>query len=82
MAFVRIRCSREIDGNDMEQIVKAFDELHRHTGAPKLIISKTVKGKGVSFMENNYKWHHGSLTDEQYQTAMNDLDRELEDLDR
>lgn len=68
----------EIDGNNMEEIVAAFERLHGHGGKPKLIISRTVKGKGISFMENNKKWHHGTLTKEQYETAMAELDREME----
>ena len=62
-----------IDGNNMEEILKAFDYLSTVTGKPKLILADTVKGKGISFMENGVKWHHGSLTKEQYQTAMTEL---------
>lgn len=72
----------EIDGNNMEEILAAFERLHRCCGKPKLIISKTVKGKGVSFMEGNKKWHHGTLTKEQYETAMRELDREMEVLEQ
>lgn len=68
----------QIDGNDMKQIVGAFDELHTHKGKPKLIIADTLKGKGVSFMEGNAAWHHGSLDDRQYQIAVKDLEKEME----
>ncbi len=64
----------------MRQILDAFDDLHRCTGKPKLIIAETVKGKGVSFMENNKKWHHGHLSDAEFAEATADLDRELEEL--
>ncbi len=62
-----------INGNNMEEILKAFDYLSTVAGKPKLILADTVKGKGVSFMENGVKWHHGSLTEEQYQAAMAEL---------
>jgi len=47
----------EIDGHDMAQIDKALDQAERTTGTPTLIVAHTVKGKGVSFMENNPEWH-------------------------
>ena len=71
----------QIDGNDMEQIIAAFDALLLQTGKPKLIIANTCKGKGVSFMEGNVAWHHGSLTDEQYRIAMGELAREWGNLE-
>lgn len=68
-----------IDGNDTAQIEKAFTHLFHVTGKPKLILADTVKGKGISYMENNAKWHHGSLTEEQYRMAMEELtEREVE----
>ena len=72
----------QINGNDMEQIVAALDELHRRTGKPKLIIADTLKGKGVSFMEGNVAWHHGSLDDQQYRIAMEDLEKAREALNQ
>lgn len=71
-----------IDGNDMEQIVNALDELHRRTGKPKLIIADTLKGKGVSYMEGNVAWHHGSPDDRQYRIAMEDLEKAMEALNQ
>ena len=62
-----------IDGNDMDEILGTFEKLSGVKGKPKLIIADTIKGKGVSYMENNVKWHHGSLTKEQYQLAMTEL---------
>jgi transketolase len=59
----------EIDGNDIEQIYDAYHEPLRE-GIPKAIIGNTIKGKGVSFMENNPDWHHNRLTKDQYDTAM------------
>lgn len=63
----------EIDGHDMSQIVAALDEVKGVSGKPSAIISHTVKGKGVSFMENNPAWHSKGVSDEQYQIALRDL---------
>ena len=61
------------DGNDMEQLAAAFKEARETKGMPTAIIMKTVKGKGVSFMENQVGWHGKAPNDEQYQDAMEDL---------
>ena len=61
------------DGNDMEQLAAAFKEARETKGMPTAIIMKTVKGKGVSFMENQVVWHGKAPNDEQYQAAMEDL---------
>ena len=61
------------DGNDMDQIREAFAEAKKVTGKPVAIILKTVKGKGVSFMENQVAWHGSAPNDEQYEIAMADL---------
>ena len=63
------------DGNDMEQLRAAFAEARTVKGKPVVIIMKTVKGKGVSFMENQASWHGSAPNDEQYQTAMEDLEK-------
>lgn len=65
----------DIDGNDMEQVVKALEEAKTVKGKPTAIIANTVKGKGVSFMENVGKWHSSGLTDDEYRIAMDDLKR-------
>ncbi len=64
-----------IDGNDFDQIEKAFNEARATKGKPTCIVAKTVKGKGVSFMENNVSWHGTAPNDEQYAVAMADLDK-------
>lgn len=69
----------EIDGNSMEQVVKALNEAVTIKDKPIAIISNTVKGKGVSFMENNPKWHSGAISDEEYEIAMKDLERTEEE---
>ena len=61
------------DGNDMVQIEAAFKEAREVKGMPVAIIIKTVKGKGVSFMENQAGWHGKAPNDEQYAVAMEDL---------
>lgn len=62
-----------IDGHNFEQIRAAFEEAKTVKGMPTVIIVKTVKGKGVSFMENNYKWHGTAPNDEKYVAAMEEL---------
>lgn len=64
-----------IDGNDMEQIKKAFDEAKTVKGKPVAIIAKTVKGKGVSFMENQVGWHGKAPNDEEFEKAMAELEK-------
>ena len=63
------------DGNDMEQLAAAFKEARETKGMPSAIIMKTVKGKGVSFMENQASWHGVAPNDEQYAVAMADLEK-------
>ena len=64
----------EIDGNDMEQILKTFDAIKNSTSQkPKCIIGNTVKGKGVSFMENQVGWHGVAPKKDQYEQAMKEL---------
>ena len=63
------------DGNDMDQLRTAFDEAKATKGMPTAIIMKTVKGKGVSFMENQVGWHGKAPNDEQYAQAMEELEK-------
>jgi transketolase len=63
------------DGNDMDQLRAAFKEARETKGQPSAIIMKTVKGKGVSFMENQASWHGTAPNDEQYAVAMADLEK-------
>lgn len=64
-----------IDGNDFDQIDAAFKEAKTVKGQPTAIIAKTVKGKGVSFMENQAGWHGKAPNDEEYKIAMEDLEK-------
>ena len=61
------------DGNDMDQLKAAFDEAKTVKGMPTAIIMKTVKGKGVSFMENQAGWHGKAPNAEQLAQALADL---------
>ena len=61
------------DGNDMAQVAAAFAAAREVTGAPVAIIAETVKGKGVSFMENQVGWHGKAPNDEQFEQAMAEL---------
>lgn len=63
------------DGNDMDQLRAAFAEARATKGMPTAIVMKTVKGKGVSFMENQASWHGVAPNDEQYAVAMADLEK-------
>ena len=65
----------EIDAHDFEQIDAAFKKARETKGMPTAIIAKSVKGKGVSFMENQASWHGTAPNDEQYAQAMADLEK-------
>ncbi|WP_346663036.1 transketolase [uncultured Merdimonas sp.] len=64
-----------IDGHDFDAIRAAFQEARETKGCPTAIIAKTIKGKGVSFMENQASWHGAAPNDEQYAVAMADLEK-------
>ena len=68
------------DGNDFDQLAAAFKEARETKGVPTAIIMKTVKGKGVSFMENQAGWHGKAPNDEQYAIAMEELKKVEEEL--
>ena len=64
-----------IDGNDFDQIEAAFKEARKTKGMPTAIIAKTIKGKGVSFMQDQARWHGKAPNDEEYKIAMEDLEK-------
>ena len=70
-----------IDGHDFDAIEKAFNEAETVANQPTVIIQKTVKGKGVSYMENNVAWHGAAPNEEQYNIAMSELKAHLEELE-
>lgn len=69
-----------INGNDFDEIASAFANAKAAKGKPTAIIAKTVKGKGISFMENQVGWHGAAPNDEQYATAMEELKKAGEEL--
>ena len=69
-----------IDGHDFDQIDAAFCEADTIKDKPTVIIAKTVKGKGVSFMENKASWHGSTPNDEQYEQAVKELNEHLASL--
>jgi len=68
------------NGNDFDQLKSAFDEARNIKGKPTAIIMKTVKGKGISFMENQAGWHGKAPNDEQFEIAMAELEKVGEEL--
>ena len=64
---------KEVDGHNIEELVNTFDQLPFENGKPSFIIAHTVKGKGVSYMENVPKWHHGVPNTEQLEQALAEL---------
>lgn len=70
-----------IDGHNLDEIEAAFEEARATKGQPTAIIAKTVKGKGVSFMENQASWHGSAPNDEQYEVAMSELKAALAELE-
>ncbi len=69
-----------VDGNDFDALKAAFDEAKATKGMPTAIVAKTVKGKGVSFMEDNAGWHGKAPNDDEYAIAMEELTKEGEKL--
>ncbi len=69
-----------IDGHDFDAIDKAFNEAETVANQPVAIIQKSVKGKGVSYMENQVSWHGAAPNEEQYNIAMSELQAKLDEL--
>lgn len=70
-----------MDAHDFDSIEKAFDEAENISGKPVVIVQKSIKGKGVSFMENQVSWHGSAPNAEQYEQAMNELDAVQKELE-
>ena len=68
---------RHVDGHDLNALKETFDALPFVEGKPCLVIAHTVKGKGVSYMENELKWHHGVPSEQQYTDALTELDNAM-----
>ena len=71
----------KIDGHDFDQIEAAYKEAEQTKGQPTMILAKTVKGKGVSFMENQAGWHGKAPNDEEFEIAMNELSAQLAEVE-
>jgi len=67
----------ETNGNDIEALINVFAQMDYANKKPKLLISHTTKGNGISYMENLARWHHGVPTEEQYQQAMDEIDKRI-----
>ncbi len=70
----------EADGNNITSILNALEKATEKSGKPHVIIAETTKGKGVSFMENVAKWHHGVPSEEQLAKALSELDERIKEL--
>jgi transketolase len=71
---------KEINGNDIDELLNAFNSLPFEKGKPSVIIAHTTKGKGISYMENQLKWHHGVPNKDEYELAQKELDEQLMNL--
>ncbi len=70
-----------VDGHDFDALVKAFEDAKTCKGKPTVLLAKTTKGKGVSFMEGNYAWHGKAPNDEQYEQAKAEVEAKLAELE-
>jgi transketolase len=66
-----------VDGTSIEALLAAFRAAPFSTGKPSLVLARTVKGRGVSFIENNAAWHHSVPSEAQYKQAMAELSEQL-----
>jgi transketolase len=73
---------RSADGHDVGALSETLQAVPFRAGAPSLLIARTLKGKGISFMENDPRWHHGVPDETQYDRAQRELDRLLEEAQR
>ncbi len=72
---------RSVDGHDVTALSNVLSQTPFAPGKPSVLIANTTKGKGVSFMENVAKWHHGVPSDDQYKQAMAELESQLAEVD-
>ena len=68
---------RHTDGHNFDELKETFDAMPFTEGKPSLVIAHTIKGKGISYMENVPKWHHGVPTEKQYEDALSELDNAM-----
>lgn len=72
---------QEINGHDYSEIIDCMEKIPFKKSKPSLILANTIKGKGVSFMENTHKWHGGAPTGELAETALNEVTSSLEQIE-
>ncbi len=72
----------ELNGDSMEDILRAFSEIDYTNQKPHLLVSNTTKGRGVSFMEGIAKWHHGVLNEEQCKDAVKEIEERIKTLEK
>lgn len=68
---------RHVDGNDIAALVDTFEQLPFEAGKPNLVLAHTIKGKGISFMEDAVKWHHKVPSDDEFSQALAELDQAI-----
>lgn len=68
---------REVDGNNIKELLNIFRKVPFETGKPSLILAVTTKGKGISFIENRANWHHKVPSEEEFVKAMEELDAQM-----
>ena len=73
---------KEMNGDDIDDIVKSFSNINFENHCPHLLISHTTKGKGVSYMENVVKWHHGVPTEEEFNWAIQEISERIATLEK
>jgi transketolase len=73
--FAAFGCAVKVcDGNDIENLINIFEQVPFEPGKPNLVLARTVKGKGIQFIENVVKWHHKVPTDDEMTAALQELD--------
>ena len=70
---------KEMNGDDIADIVSTLESIDFQNGRPHLLISKATKGLGVSFMENVAKWHHGVPNEDQYEQAVREINKRIQE---
>ncbi len=73
---------KEMNGDDIDDIVESFSNINFENHCPHLLISHTTKGKGVSYMENVVKWHHGVPTEEEFNLAIQEISKRITTLEK
>jgi len=71
-------CVKQVDGNSVSELDQVFKEIPFENNQPNLIIANTIKGKGISFIENQVVWHHKLPSEEEYNRAIQELNKQLE----